>query len=1034
MIKAEQQPFMLPNRIAEFRQALETKRLVLVHSAGFLLDDRMFDQLLSDPGIRVAQLSLDGTETYETFQDAFIRLTAELFELNKMPESITGLLDQLEGLHKSSIRGLVAIHCREPLGYLGPFSGFINDCVNRSGLPLTLYIDGPVTAELYLGNLLLKGSIAEFSCESFYMSKEDAGNLLEYAGMSHREISDVYDFCGGDLGAILTFASEKQENPYYDPGQTKEKILKTARNFLFEKLEDGQGETLAHLSVFARFNLQMLDDYYDGQFDALPVFRFLRAHGVVVSDQQGYYFLLPFVRDLLQEERIVRSNRQDRQQYEKRAIQALKHEGKLLEAVDLAVWVKDSGTALLLAERIAYKAFCKMDVVQLRRVFEALPDSLFEDEPLYACLELVLCRMEGDLNRSAAIAGSWDDLAGVLRRKGSRWSVFALFFSVISLLDSYRFREASEQVDRFLQAGELNDPLQKALVEVIRAQILLLQGDGAGAERFYHRNARILEAGYDGDFWNMLLLSLLGQVPLHYMRDSRQSVRSLEDSARKAMKRGDQTGYIWYKSTALMIRLSMGEKRISCRDTEDFLVWLEAMGEQSGPGAGGLFLGALYRSWAGERPEALRYLHETIYQSNRSGNTVLAHRALLQMARVLREEGDMAGAAKILDDLENITDYGQSPVNRSGILLERARQAELEGEPLKSYDLYSEAVALNKQIGYYAGRVNAMLEKCRSMHAGRYPAEEITGLFQDVLKVAKTYDCVYLIERERQTYAQLYRYVTEQGVDDPMLGVIQDPDAVADTPVQIRLFGEFQVSGPGGTLLEEDWPTRKVRGLLHYLLIHQEERVARERLAELFWPDVDDQAQASSNLRVALSLLGKTLKKVGLGEMLHRNRQKAWIELPEGTRVDVYEAQGHLEQGRKHLRSKEFALGEEAFRQALDILEQPYLETQTKERWAQEERSRMHKKRDRTIYLLLKISLMENKMAKAEKYCLMLLGYDRYREDVHVTLVGILKKQGRTGEALQTYKNYRRILKEELKVKPSARIVKLAAEMAELGI
>ena len=97
MIKAEQQPFMLPNRIAEFRQALETKRLVLVHSAGFLLDDRMFDQLLSDPGIRVAQLSLDGTETYETFQDAFIRLTAELFELNKMPESITGLLDQLEG-------------------------------------------------------------------------------------------------------------------------------------------------------------------------------------------------------------------------------------------------------------------------------------------------------------------------------------------------------------------------------------------------------------------------------------------------------------------------------------------------------------------------------------------------------------------------------------------------------------------------------------------------------------------------------------------------------------------------------------------------------------------------------------------------------------------------------------------------------------------------------------------------------------------------------------------------------------------------
>ena len=413
---------------------------------------------------------------------------------------------------------------------------------------------------------------------------------------------------------------------------------------------------------------------------------------------------------------------------------------------------------------------------------------------------------------------------------------------------------------------------------------------------------------------------------------------------------------------------------------------------------------------------------------------MLAHRALLQMAQVLREEGDLAGAAKILDDLENITDYQQSPVNRSGILLERARQAELEGEPLKSYDLFTETIALNKQIGYHAGRVSAMLEKGRSMLDGRYPAEEITTLFRETLKVARTYDCVYLIERERQTYAQLYRYVSEQGVDDSLLGVLQDSDKDADTPVQIRLFGEFLISGPGGTLLEEDWPTRKVRGLLHYLLIHGEERVARERLAELFWPDVDDQVQASSNLRVALSLLGKTLKKVGLGEMLNRNRQKAWIELPEGTQVDYYDAQAHLERARKYLRSKENALGEEEFRQALDILEQPYLETQTKERWAQEERSRMHKKRDRTIYLLLKLSLMENKMAKAEKYCHMLLEYDRYREDVHVALVGILKKQGRTGEALQTYKNYRRILKEELKVKPSARIVKLATEMAELGL
>lgn len=76
--------------------------------------------------------------------------------------------------------------------------------------------------------------------------------------------------------------------------------------------------------------------------------------------------------------------------------------------------------------------------------------------------------------------------------------------------------------------------------------------------------------------------------------------------------------------------------------------------------------------------------------------------------------------------------------------------------------------------------------------------------------------------------------------------------------VVITLFGAFKVSGKDFTLTEENFKTRKISGILKYLIVNRERPVSREKLTGIFWPDSDSKA-AFMSLRVALSELRKVV-------------------------------------------------------------------------------------------------------------------------------------------------------------------------------
>lgn len=82
-----------------------------------------------------------------------------------------------------------------------------------------------------------------------------------------------------------------------------------------------------------------------------------------------------------------------------------------------------------------------------------------------------------------------------------------------------------------------------------------------------------------------------------------------------------------------------------------------------------------------------------------------------------------------------------------------------------------------------------------------------------------------------------------------------------NSPWQIELFGGLRITRDGQVITR--FQTRKTAALLAYLAYFRGKVVAREVLADLFWPDNDPEAGRNS-LRVALNSLRRQLEPPGV--------------------------------------------------------------------------------------------------------------------------------------------------------------------------
>ncbi|USG66547.1 response regulator [Brevibacillus ruminantium] len=87
------------------------------------------------------------------------------------------------------------------------------------------------------------------------------------------------------------------------------------------------------------------------------------------------------------------------------------------------------------------------------------------------------------------------------------------------------------------------------------------------------------------------------------------------------------------------------------------------------------------------------------------------------------------------------------------------------------------------------------------------------------------------------------------------------PAVAADQEPIARCFGTFETRGSNGSLI--NWPTRKTEELFAYLLAYPNRLVGQWHLADLLWPDLDED-RALHNVHNSVYRLKKALKDAGV--------------------------------------------------------------------------------------------------------------------------------------------------------------------------
>lgn len=103
-----------------------------------------------------------------------------------------------------------------------------------------------------------------------------------------------------------------------------------------------------------------------------------------------------------------------------------------------------------------------------------------------------------------------------------------------------------------------------------------------------------------------------------------------------------------------------------------------------------------------------------------------------------------------------------------------------------------------------------------------------------------------------------------KAVADPKSFILSCSTPLPKTKIiNIKLFGNFKMVVDNVEIGDNEWKTRKICGILKFILANPGKTVSREVLSTTFWPDSDSKA-AFTSLRAALYELRKILARFGM--------------------------------------------------------------------------------------------------------------------------------------------------------------------------
>jgi predicted ATPase/DNA-binding SARP family transcriptional activator len=227
---------------------------------------------------------------------------------------------------------------------------------------------------------------------------------------------------------------------------------------------------------------------------------------------------------------------------------------------------------------------------------------------------------------------------------------------------------------------------------------------------------------------------------------------------------------------------------------------------------------------------------------------------------------------------------------------------------------------------------------------------------------------------------------------------------------EFRLLGSFEALVSGE-------PVRlggpKQRALLAILLLSPGEVVSVDRLIQELWGDSPPK-EAAHTIQVFVSRLRQALGKDVLETKAPGYRVRA-----TGDEVDVGRFERLSAAGRAALEQERFALAERTLAEALALFRGPPLADFEYEAWALGEASRLEEARLSCLEQWVEASLALGRHAELVGALERLVAEHRTRERFRAQLMLALYRDGRQAEALESFRQARSLLDEELGVEPS---------------
>jgi DNA-binding SARP family transcriptional activator len=122
------------------------------------------------------------------------------------------------------------------------------------------------------------------------------------------------------------------------------------------------------------------------------------------------------------------------------------------------------------------------------------------------------------------------------------------------------------------------------------------------------------------------------------------------------------------------------------------------------------------------------------------------------------------------------------------------------------------------------------------------------------------------------------------------------PHEVSTLIVHIRMLGTFEVTVGGRPVPK--WHGRLGRSILAYLVIQHQHSAAKDRLLDVFWPNVEP-TSARNRLHVAISSLRKSLRAVTDRPVIEFDQENYQIARSCAVRVDVDEFEQNARTARR---------------------------------------------------------------------------------------------------------------------------------------